>query len=122
LRPNGSWVDVTWQVLPDGRRLVTHRDVTERKRREQELQQANAALERERVLMQAILDNMTDGIALCEENGDIALWNDAVYAVNGFPRGGFRNIEDALRWQNENGQFPESLAAIEDRVSRMLHV
>ena len=48
LRPNGRWVHVTWRTLPDGRRLLVHRDVTELQRRELELEEARDAIERER--------------------------------------------------------------------------
>ena len=87
-RPNGRWVDIRWSSLPDGRRLVTHHDVTDLKQRELELRQAHDATEQSRATMQVVLDNMTDGVTLCEADGTIIQSNDAVYAINGIPRDG----------------------------------
>ena len=84
LRPNGRWVHVTWRTLPDGRRLLVHRDVTELKQRELELEEARDAIERERATMQAILDNMTDGVALLEADGNFLTVNKAFRALNRF--------------------------------------
>ena len=36
-RPNGNWIELIWKSLPDGRRMIIGRDVTELKEHEQEL-------------------------------------------------------------------------------------
>jgi signal transduction histidine kinase/CheY-like chemotaxis protein/GAF domain-containing protein/HPt (histidine-containing phosphotransfer) domain-containing protein len=108
-RPNGRWVEARWRVLPDGRRLLMHRDVTELKQRELELAAAHAATEHERALMQATLDNMTDGVALVEQNGDFVMTNGAYPFVNDMPAGEFRairNMRDAYLWQVRQGHVP----------------
>ena len=100
LRPNGRWVDVRWSSLPDGRRLVTHHDVTDLKQRELELSQARDAAEQSRETMRVLLENMTDGVSLCEADGTIIQSNEAVYSINGISRDRFelRNITDGIRW------------------------
>ena len=99
-RPNGRWVEIRWSTLSDGRRLSTHHDVSERKLRELELSEAHDAAERSRATMQVVLENMTDGVTLCEPDGTIIQSNDAVYEINGIPRENFaiRNISDGIRW------------------------
>jgi PAS domain S-box-containing protein len=99
-RPNGRWVDIRWSSLPDGRRLVTHHDVTDLKQRELELRQAHDATEQSRATMQVVLDNMTDGVTLCEADGTIVQSNDAVYAINGIPRDAVESggIVDGTGW------------------------
>jgi signal transduction histidine kinase/HPt (histidine-containing phosphotransfer) domain-containing protein len=74
----------------------------------EELQQAREEAERDRALMRAILDNVTDGMALFEANGDIALFNNAIYDINGFPReefGKFTNMKQVLQWQARQGHL-----------------
>ncbi len=93
----------------------------------EEQQAAQREIERERALMRAILDNVTDGMGLYEANGDIALWNDAMYEINGFPRDIFdtvRNVETAFRWQADNGHVPlngqNPAAVAADMMTRFL--
>ncbi len=70
-RPNGKWVEVRWHMLPDRRRLVTHRDVTAMKQQEIQAQAALREAEQARATMQVLLENMTDGVSLCEPDGTI---------------------------------------------------
>jgi signal transduction histidine kinase/CheY-like chemotaxis protein/HPt (histidine-containing phosphotransfer) domain-containing protein len=107
-RPNGKWVEVRWRRLSGDQWLIVHRDVTELKRRELELEAARSEAEKERVLMRAILNNTSDGMGLFEPDGDIAWWNDALYTINSFPRalfGGFTNVRQAFLWQESEGQL-----------------
>ena len=123
MRENGRWVDVNWRVLPDGRRLITHRDITEQKEREIELQQARDATEQARTLMEAILDNMTDGVALCAADGTIIFRNNAIFAMNAFPHEEFRtytNIGQALAWQLERDLIPRTHDTIAAEVDALL--
>ena len=119
-RPNGTWVERRFVPLRDGRRVVVHRDITTLKRREVELEEAHAETERQRQLIQSIIDNMPDAVVLCEANGDIAQWNEAVYTVNGFPRSGFGNIEAAFRWQVEHGHVTDGEATTDERVAALM--
>ena len=50
--------------------IAAIRDITDR-------QQAEAELERERLFIKALLNNLSDGIVACDENGTLALFNQA---------------------------------------------
>jgi signal transduction histidine kinase/CheY-like chemotaxis protein/HPt (histidine-containing phosphotransfer) domain-containing protein len=49
----GRWIEVHWIPLPDGRRLIVHRDVTELKEREETVGRQRDAAERARVEAEA---------------------------------------------------------------------
>ena len=116
-RPNGRWIDIRWSSLPDGRRLVTHHDITDVKERERELQQARDTAERSRETMQVVLDNMTDGVTLCAPDGTILQVNDAAYAINGIPRDRLNvsNIAEGIRWLAK-----EAMPTLSDREAEIL--
>ncbi len=58
-------------------------DISDRKRLEAERQEARASLQRERECLRTILDNLTDGIVACDENGNIMLFNNAAREFHG---------------------------------------
>jgi len=60
-------------------------DVSDRKQAEAERQQAEANLQKERECLKAILDNLTDGIVACDENGQLMLFNHATCEFHGLP-------------------------------------
>lgn len=95
-----KWWDVLVTPMLDAegrpdKLLAVSRDITERCRAEQALarahgelevrvaertaalRDANAALERERVFLSAVLDNIEDGIVACDGNGVLTLFNRA---------------------------------------------
>ena len=105
-RPNGNWVEVRWRTLPDGRRLVTNRNVTALKQRELELEASRAEIERAHGVTQTVLDNVTDGLALFDGDGQVVLLNRAFHAINNLPPNMFERDKDVrigLRWQLEHG-------------------
>ena len=51
--------------------IVAMRDITERK-------EAEAELDRERVFIKTLLDNLSDGIVACDRNGNLVLFNQAI--------------------------------------------
>jgi PAS domain S-box-containing protein len=61
------------------------RDISDRKLIEIERRQIEANLEQERERFQAILDNLTDGIVACDENGYLTLFNHASRKFHGLP-------------------------------------
>jgi signal transduction histidine kinase/CheY-like chemotaxis protein/HPt (histidine-containing phosphotransfer) domain-containing protein len=119
-RPSGTWVERRFVALPDGRRVIVNRDITALKQREDELRTAHAETDHQRQLIQSIIDNMPDAVVLCEADGTISQWNEAVYTVNGFPRSGFRNIADAFRWQVEYGHLNPSESTTREQVDALM--
>ncbi len=74
---SGRFVEFNFKPLSDGRLLGIYRDITELKRREQELASAKEAAdaaradaERTREMLATMIDNMNDGIALMTPRGD----------------------------------------------------
>ena len=77
------------------------------------------ALSRERSLLQSIIDNMSDGIIVCEPNLDLVLFNDTIAEINGMTTDdclSFRNMRDAFRWQFERGHLERAHATIEEDI------
>ncbi|MGE3650341.1 MAG: PAS-domain containing protein, partial [Reyranellaceae bacterium] len=67
----GRWLDYKYHPLPDGSIVMTHRDITELKRHEDELAAAKEEAERARAetaraleRLQVVIDNMSDGVML----------------------------------------------------------
>ncbi|HIK18880.1 MAG TPA: PAS domain S-box protein [Leptolyngbyaceae cyanobacterium M33_DOE_097] len=58
-------------------------DITDRKRIEAERQHAKDSLQKERECLRAILDNLTDGIVACDENGHLMLFNHVAREFHG---------------------------------------
>ena len=79
----GQWVEINSTQLPDGGMLMFFRDITQVKQAEADLQ--------------LVLDNLRDGVALAEGNGDWILANRAMHDMNGLPQALFtehRNIRE----------------------------
>ncbi len=88
-------MDVTARPLRDARGnlcggVAVLRDVTERKRREEELVQqaqellrSRQALETQTLMLQSVLDSMVEGLVAADENGKFILWNPAAEKIVG---------------------------------------
>ncbi len=81
LRENGEEFPLeislnTWEAFGDRHFSAIVRDISERKRVEE-------ALERQRIFQEAVLDNIQDGIAACDENGLLSLFNPATRSFHG---------------------------------------
>lgn len=72
------------------------RDITEKKQYERMLKQSNRdlgedvaertrALEKQSAFLKAILDNISDGIVACDENGVLNLFNSTTLKIHGIP-------------------------------------
>ena len=86
-------------------------------------QAAQRESERDRGLMRAILDNLTDGMALCEADGTITLANEAIREINGWPPddfAAFRNVRDGIAWQLRHGHLTQTDSRIEADVERIM--
>jgi signal transduction histidine kinase/DNA-binding NarL/FixJ family response regulator len=117
--PSGAWLEVKSIPTPGGGAVLMYRDITELKKREEELQEARAT-------QQLILDHMTDGVLLLDDELKVKLANRAVARFHNLPeemaRPGTSAI-DAMRYRVLRGDFgppPDDAEAIEriveDRV------
>jgi signal transduction histidine kinase/DNA-binding LytR/AlgR family response regulator len=108
---------------PDGRahRLVgATADITASRERDAELQGARAETERTRRHMQALLDNMRDGVGSAEADGTYIASNKAMFDLVNIPRerivalGSMQNI---WRYQYENHLVPRTTATADEHVA-----
>ncbi len=122
--PSGKWLEVKSIPVASGGAVLMYRDITELKRREEELQEARAT-------QQLILDHMTDGVVLLDEELVFRLGNRAAARFHEIPeelaRPGVSAIE-AMRFRARRGEFgpppadPEAFEAlVMDRLSLALH-
>jgi signal transduction histidine kinase/GAF domain-containing protein/CheY-like chemotaxis protein/HPt (histidine-containing phosphotransfer) domain-containing protein len=98
-------------AMENARLLAELRDRTEAAER------ARAEAERVGGDLQALLDNMTDGVHLFGADGSSVLHNEAIFRINGWPSDFYvtrPNVHERLRWQIENGHVQRCGATIED--------
>ncbi len=96
-------------------------DITDIKLREAELLAARAETERTRALMQALLDNMRDGVGLAEADGTYTTSNKAMFELVDIPREtivALDTMQDIWRWQYENNLVPRIAATADEHVAR----
>jgi PAS domain S-box-containing protein len=103
-RPDGSTQWIRWEVRPWYDRtggiagiVIFAEDVTERKRAEdvlvrqagelsrqaEELARSRQSLERETLMLQSVLDSMSEGLVVADENGKFIIWNPAAQRIVG---------------------------------------
>jgi signal transduction histidine kinase len=111
---NGREVERRSRPMPDGGVVVTYTDVTERKRREDELAENSA-------LLAATLDNMDQGLVMIDAQHRAKLWNNRLVEMFDLPpdvmRGG-RPFADIMRYFIENAGTPAD--EIEARLAERL--
>ncbi len=120
---SGRYLDVIWVPLPDGRRLILHRDITELREREIEVRQAHEATEHAHGLMRDVLDGMLDGVSLYDEHGEVLFANRSFKVINRVPEdvfGRFRTLADGVRWQLVHGEVTGPLPTIEENVRTVM--
>jgi PAS domain S-box-containing protein len=62
--PSGRIIEFNFRPMGDGRTIGIHRDITELRQRQFELERARDEIDRSRRLMSAVLDGMPDGVSL----------------------------------------------------------
>ena len=116
----GRYLDVRWIPLPDGKRLVLHRDITELRERELELRQAHEATEHAHGLMRDVLDGMLDGVSLYGDSGEVLFANRSFHIINRIPEDvfdGFRTLEECVRWQQDSGEIIGPRPGLDESVA-----
>lgn len=110
----------------DGGTVVMVTDLTELKRREEELAGAKAELEVAREVMRTVLDNMIDGVMLYEKDGRWSFANRAMHTfhhISPETMAGLRTIEDVARFQlmrGDMGPVDDIESAVKQRVAMVL--
>ncbi len=104
--PTGRWIMLGERRTRDGGLASVYIDVTERKRRESELEAAREQVEQARDAMRTVLDNINDGVVLVGHDHKIRFINPAFLAIHRMPGdavAGFATIEDMFHWQFATG-------------------
>ena len=112
---SGKYIEFTFKPLEDGSLLALYRDITDLKQREEALATAKEAaetarrdVERTRAEMQTVLDNMNDGVGLCDKDFNWQFGNraDSIRSICrprcSIPASSGR---DLVRYQVEHGGF-----------------
>ena len=121
----GRYLDVRWIPLPDGRRLILHRDITELRENEIELRQAHAATGRAHGMMRDVLDGMLDGVSLLGEHGEVLFANRSFHKINNTPKdapASLTTLEQGVRWQYESGEVTGPHATVDENVRAVLEL
>ena len=98
---NGLTLEIESHRLADGRLLVTYRDITELKTREQEL-------ERSRSTLQTVLDEMPDALLVYDADAKWLFFNEATLGFLNLDRAVLQGLPDAwsiLDYQIDRGDF-----------------
>jgi PAS domain-containing protein len=104
---SGRDVEVSFQPLPDGSLLAIYRDISRRKRREEEAERARIEALAAKELMAAVLGGMTDGVALFDRELRLVFENDAVRGMFGVAAGAWqpgRTLGEILELQRDAGR------------------
>ncbi len=113
----GMWVEVTRRHLSGGNVLEIHRDISCHRAREVELEEA-------RRRQDLVLEYMTDGVVLWDQEFRLVIANRHARQLGGFPDELSRpgtDIRDAMRFQDRRGDFgppPTTTEELEERVAR----
>jgi PAS domain S-box-containing protein len=90
IRKDGTRIDISATISPirDNSGVVVGcskiaRDITERKRVEEALQEQSKALEAQTVMLKLVLDNMGEGLIAADQDGHFLIWNDAAHNLMG---------------------------------------
>lgn len=78
IRPNGTVIAVRKAHLPGGGFIGIYTEITERKKAEREARRTEAVL-------QAAIDNMTDGVRVFDDDMRLVAWNRRAFELLGFP-------------------------------------
>ncbi len=109
---SGRVLEVASHAVAGGRLLVTFRDITELKQREQEI-------ERSRHMLQTVLDELPDAVLVYDAEGRVLAFNDAMADFHGLDRASLGRLSDIwaiLDHRIARGDFGTVDAAGRDRL------
>ncbi len=123
--PSGRHIEYRFERLPDGRTVGHYRDITERKRREVRLERAHAETTATRALLNEVLDNMTDGLVLFDEELRLLYSNQAIrdYFDIGMVAIQGKTLSELLEIQHASGDRVLENGkplSVEDRLARIV--
>ena len=101
-RGKGRWYQLTERPTAEGGTIIVQVDVTDLKRREQELAEKSQ-------LLQATFDNMEQGLLMLDRELRVKAWNDRFLAMHGVPEGAITAglpLEGLLRLFARLGEYP----------------
>src|SRR5712671_1618711 len=113
---NGRLIEITNRPLPDGGSLVTHEDVTERRRASDEALQAHTRL-------RDAIDILPHGLVFLDTDGRYILWNQQYANIYKRSADLFRSgarMEDALRIGVARGDYPEAIGREEEWIAERI--
>jgi signal transduction histidine kinase/ActR/RegA family two-component response regulator len=114
---DGRWLKISERRTVDGRIVGIHTDISELKQREEQLQQKSN-------LLQATLDNMSNGIAVFDRERRLLLCNDLFLEMHGLTRefaGVGRPYADIVRENSIHGEYgPGSVDEHIENQSRLV--
>nr|WP_314075295.1 PAS-domain containing protein [uncultured Roseococcus sp.] len=120
--PDGRWAELHLVAAEDGSAVLSLRDVTE-------LKDAQLALEHERQMLRLIVDNMSDGVMLFDEEMRWRMLSPPLARFLDLPESLNRigtSARDVFEWQMRRGDYgpppedPEEFAeALESRMSNL---
>ncbi|MDB5380172.1 MAG: Signal transduction histidine kinase, partial [Rubritepida sp.] len=99
--PDGRWAEFNLVTREDGLFVISVRDVTE-------LKEAQLALEREQEMLRLVVDNMSDGVMLFDDEMRWRMLSRPLMNFLGLPEEFFRigtSARDVIGWQMKRGDF-----------------
>jgi PAS domain S-box-containing protein len=125
----GIHIEVTGRPMKDaqGNRcggVIAFRDITERKRSEaararqaEELLRSQQALEAQKLMLQSVLDSMSEGLVAADEQGKFILWNPAAEKIVGLGAASLSPEE----WSTHYGVYlPDTVTLLPDEQNPLI--
>jgi diguanylate cyclase (GGDEF)-like protein len=106
---NGRYLRVTHQPMSDGGWVATQEDITESIRQVRDLEDREAALQHEKLRLEAAVNNMTQGLCMFDADRRLVICNVNYAAIYGLPPELMRPgtpLADILAWRYEHGIHP----------------
>jgi diguanylate cyclase (GGDEF)-like protein/PAS domain S-box-containing protein len=113
---DGRCIEMINQPLPDGGWVVTHEDITERRRVSEEARQAHARL-------RDAIDILPNGLVFLDAEGRYILWNQQYSDIYKRSADLFKpgaRLQDTLRIGVERGDYPEAAGREEEWIAERL--